>query len=110
LSRVLSEVISFTDSIINIGNKVLTEIINAIDSIDRLLPTKMFYETISVISNATKSLPKVFTEVITLSGSLIHEVATTFIEVINVVGTFVIDSISKLLHETISIAEIYYKE
>lgn len=110
LSRILSETISVVSNWIGIGAKVLNEIIAIIPDLARMLPTKMFYETIRVVDTIAKSLPKTFVESIAVTGSIIHQTAKTFIEVINVIGTFVIDSISKLLNEIIGVVEIYTKE
>jgi len=92
-----------------VGAKVLSEIITVTSDLARMVPAKVFYETINVIDNIVKSLPKTFVEVIAVGGSVVYETAKIFIEVVKVVGTFVLGTISKVCNEIISIVEIYVK-
>jgi hypothetical protein len=104
LSRVFTEVIKGGSEAYQQSIKIFRETINVISSTIIPVPAKVFYETLKVVQNITKSLPKTFEEVVSVTGNMLNQTGKTFVEAINVVGTFVLGTISKLFIEVVKVA------
>jgi len=105
LSRVFTEVIKGGSEAYQQSIKIFRETINVISSTVIPVPAKVFYETLKIVQNITKSLPKTFEEFLSITGNMLNQTGKTFVEAINVVGTYVLGTISKVFIERVKIVQ-----
>lgn len=109
LGRTFVETMRVAGNIVGQSVKIFIETIIATSTLLRLLPAKVFSEVIKIYDTIAKSLPKVFIESVTIVGATINQAGKIFVEIVIVASEFVLGTISKLILETIKVAETYLK-
>jgi len=104
-TRTLSEVLTLTDTIIRSITKTLSEVLTLIDTVlvERIV-NLVLTETLVLTDSLVRLIERTLTEVVTLTDTIAKEIQRLFSETLTLTDT-ILRSITKVLTETITITD-----
>jgi hypothetical protein len=109
LPKVFSESVAVVSESFNQGGKIFTETVSIIGQFVLGTISKLLTEVVKVYDTYLKewTLSRVFTETVSVVSEALNQAGKIFEEVVSVVGTFVLGTISKVLVEVVKVYEVF---